>query len=370
MKLAVVGAGINGIMSAWALRDAGHEVDLYEQGEPMNATSSASTKLLHGGLRYLEHGDFGLVREGLQARKWWLSQAPEIARSIEIAIPVYRGAGRGRWTLKAGLALYDLLAGQSRLCRHSWLDPEALNAQVTGLRSRHLRGAYVFCDGQMDDYALGMWALDQIRTMGVRLHANMPVQTISLNGVLVTPQGRKQYDGIVNASGPWAVALLERSNVKSHNALALIRGSHLLVPRRHDIGFLLESPDDGRICFVLPYGKHTLIGTTEVQQSADEPIVCNAYERNYLLRLYNAYFKPEIVDDHTIAAFAGVRPLVASGQSDSSAITRESAIEVQGNIATIFGGKWTTSRDTGLRVANLIQDWASSNRNQARNSTN
>lgn len=363
MKLAVVGAGINGIMSAWALRDAGHEVDLYEQGEPMNATSRASTKLLHGGLRYLEHGDFGLVREGLRARRWWLSQAPELAHSIEIAIPVYRGARRGRWTLKAGLALYDLLAGRSRLCRHSWLDPESLNVQVRGLKSNHLRGAYVFCDGQMDDYALGMWALDQIRTMGVRLHSNMPVQTISPNGMLVTLQARKQYDGIVNASGPWSLALLERSNVKSSHKLELIRGSHLLVPRRHDIGFLLGSPDDGRVCFVLPYGEHTLIGTTEVPQRAGEPIACNADERRYLLRLYNAYFEPEIGDDPTIATFAGVRALVASGQSDPSAITRESAIEIHGNIATIFGGKWTTSRDTGLRVANLIRDWETSIRN-------
>ena len=369
MKLAVVGAGINGIMSAWALRDAGHEVDLYEQGEPMNATSRASTKLLHGGLRYLEHGDFGLVREGLRARRWWLSQAPELARSIEITIPVYRGARRGRWTLKAGLALYDLLAGRSRLCRHSWLDPESLKVQVRGLKSKHLRGAYVFCDGQMDDHALGMWALDQIRTMGVRLHANMPVQTISLNGMLVTLQGRKQYDGIVNASGPWSVALLERSNVKSRHKLELIRGSHLLVPRRHDIGFLLESPDDGRVCFVLPFGEQTLIGTTEVLQRADEPIACNAYERDYLLRVYNEYFEPELADDLKIATFAGVRPLVATGESDSSAITRESAIEIQGKIATIFGGKWTTSRDTGLRIANLIQDWETSIRNKARNST-
>jgi glycerol-3-phosphate dehydrogenase len=100
-----------------------------------------------------------------------------------------------------------------------------------------------------------------------------------------------------------------------------------------------------------------------VPQRADEPIACNADERHYLLRLYNAYFEPEIVDDPTIATFAGVRALVASGQSDPSAITRESAIEIHGNIATIFGGKWTTSRDTGLRVANLIRDWETSIRN-------
>jgi glycerol-3-phosphate dehydrogenase len=359
MKLAVVGAGINGIMSAWALLDDGHEVDLYEQGEPVNATSRASTKLLHGGLRYLEHGDFGLVREGLRARNWWLSQAPDLAKSIEIAIPVYRGTGRGRWTLKAGLALYDLLAGRSRLCRHRWLDPGFLKQQVRGLRSDRLRGAYVFCDGQMDDHALGMWALDQIRTMGVRLLSNTPVQAVSCDGVLVTDHGREQYDGIVNATGPWSVELLERSNIKSRHQLELIRGSHLLVPRRHEIGFLLASPDDGRVCFVLPYGEHTLIGTTEVRQSANEPIACNAYERSYLLRLYNEYFESEIEDSQAIETFAGLRPLVASAESNVSAMTRESAIEVHGKVATLFGGKWTTSRDTGRRIANLVREWES-----------
>lgn len=357
MRLAVVGAGINGIMSAWALREDGHEVVLYEQGEPMKATSSASTKLLHGGLRYLEHGDIGLVREGLRARSWWLNRAPELTRSIEIAVPVYRGAGRGRWTLKAGLALYDLLAGRSRLCRHRWLDHGQLNARVTDLKTKGLLGAYVFCDGQMDDYALGMWALDQVRATGVRLLSNTPVERVERNGTVVTARGRDEYDGIVNATGPWSAEMLERSDIKSRHRLDLIRGSHLLVPRHHEFGFLLESPDDGRVCFVLPYDEHTLIGTTEVRQSVHDPIACSAGERDYLLRMYNAYFESEVQEGVIISTFAGVRPLVASQKRDASAVTRESAIGIQGRIATIFGGKWTTSRETGLQVANLVRRW-------------
>lgn len=357
MRLAVVGAGINGIMSAWALLEVGHEVDLYEQGQPMNATSRASTKLLHGGLRYLEHGDFGLVREGLRSRSWWLRQAPEHTRRIEIAIPLYRETDRGRWTLKAGLTLYDLLAGRSRLCRHRWLDPAHLNQRVRGLKSTGLLGAYLFCDGQMNDHALGMWALDHVRTMGVRLFTNMPVERLRRDGTLVTVRGSEAYDGIVNASGPWSAVLLERSGISSRHSLDLIRGSHLLVPRRHEIGFLLESPDDGRLCFVLPYGEHTLIGTTEVRQGVSEPIACSAGERDYLLSLYNAHFEPGIHEDAIVSTFAGVRPLVASQERDASAITRESAIEVQGKIATIFGGKWTTSRESGLKVANLVRGW-------------
>ena len=210
----------------------------------------------------------------------------------------------------------------------------------------------------MNDYALGMWALDRVRAMGARILTSMPVERVQPDGSLVTAQGREQYDGIVNASGPWSAALLERSGIKSRYSLDLVRGSHLLVARRHDLGFLLESPDDGRPCFVLPYGEHTLIGTTEVRQGVDEPIECSAGERDYLLRLYNAHFEPGIHEDDIVSTFAGVRPLVASQESDPSAVTRESAIESQGRVATIFGGKWTTSRESGLKVAGLVRKWA------------
>src|SRR5689334_12101618 len=121
MKCAVVGGGINGVMSAWALARRGHAVDLFERGELMGATSSASTKLIHGGLRYLEAGEFRLVREALRERLFWLTSAPNLVHKIELILPVYRWSRRGRWLLRAGLFLYDYLAGKSNLGRHRWL---------------------------------------------------------------------------------------------------------------------------------------------------------------------------------------------------------------------------------------------------------
>ncbi|NIO39870.1 MAG: FAD-dependent oxidoreductase [Burkholderiales bacterium] len=357
MRLAIIGAGINGIMSGWALLEEGHEVVLYEQGRPMGATSSASTKLLHGGLRYLEHGDFALVREGLRARSWWLRHAPQHTRTIEIAIPVYRCSRRSRVSLKTGLWLYEILAGRHQLGRHYWLGSKDLYEQVAGLRSDNLLGAYIFRDGQMNDEALGNWALGEVIGRGAQLLSPVRVESINTSGAVITEGGEERFDGVINACGPWAATLLERSNISSRQALDLVRGSHLLVARRHTFGFLLESPDDARPCFILPYGEHTLVGTTEVRHSLAEPIKCSDEEFAYLLRVYNAFFEAKLGASEVVSTFAGVRPLVASSARELGAVTRESVVERKGRVLSIFGGKWTTSRELGLQVAKIVRTW-------------
>ena len=351
MRIAVVGAGINGIMSAWALTDAGHRVVLFDRGEAMAQTSSASTKLLHGGLRYLEHGAFGLVREGLRERAWWLRAAPQLTRRIEIVLPVYRGAARGRFTLKCGLLAYDLLAGSDRLGWHRWLDVGALLARVPGLRREGLRGGYLFFDGQMDDRALGLWALSQVLERGVELRGNVAVMRVDAEGGVTTTAGRETFDRIVNATGPWADALLSASGIDSAHRLDRVRGSHLVVNRPLDVGLLLQSPDDGRVCFVLPWQGRMLIGTTEVRHGLDEPIACSDSERDYLLRLHNGYLSPELNEQGIAGTFAGVRPLIAGSAHDTSAVSRESVLERNGRVLTVFGGKWTTARALGMKVA-------------------
>ena len=358
MRLAVIGAGINGIMSAWALLDEGHQVVVFEQGEPVGATSSASTKLLHGGLRYLEQGDFALVREGLRARSWWLQNCPEHTGTVEIAVPVYRHSGRWRLTIKAGLVLYEILAGQRRLGSHYWIDGAGLAQGKPHLRPDGLQGAYLFQDGQMNDRALGNWALGRILAKGATLRSHLRVERISTDGLTVTSQGQEKFDGVINACGPWSEQLLKRSGIDSQYSLDLVRGSHLLVAQHLDHGFLLESPDDARPCFVLPYEGHTLIGTTEVRQAVDEPVECSTDELDYLLRVYNTHFVNRLDPTDVVAKFAGVRPLVASAQQrTTNAVTRESVIEAQSRVITIFGGKWTASRELGLRVAEMVRGW-------------
>jgi glycerol-3-phosphate dehydrogenase len=355
LRIAVVGAGINGVMSAWALAEAGHAVVLFERGEPMSETSRASTKLLHGGLRYLEHGSFALVREGLRERAWWLQAAPHLAHRIEIVLPLYRGAPRGRLAIKAGLIGYDLLAGAKRLGWHRWLAADELVRRLPSLRPDGLLGGYAFFDGQMDDHALGLWALEQARARGVELRSHARVTQVDVEGGLRCGAEPEGFDFVVNAAGPWAGALLAASGIASQHRLDLVRGSHLLLNRTIEFGLLLQSPDDGRVGFVLPYQGRTLIGTTEVRQTLDEPIACSDAERDYLLRMLNAAFSPGIGPADVADRFAGVRPLVGGNAAPASAISREYALERHGRLLTVFGGKWTTARALGRKVAAVVR---------------
>jgi glycerol-3-phosphate dehydrogenase len=354
MRTAVVGAGINGIMTAWALADRGHAVVLFERGEAMSQTSARSSKLLHGGLRYLEHGHFGLVREGLRERGWWLKSAPQHAHAIEIIVPVFRHSPRSRVALRLGLIAYDLLAGTQRLGWHRWLSAAELSKLAPQLRIDGLLGGFTYFDGQMDDRALGLWALSEARAKGVELRDHTRVERVDIEGGVYVEDRREQFDFVVNAAGPWAARLLEDSAIASLHRLDLVRGSHLIVERKIAHGYLLQSPDDGRVCFVLPYQGRTLIGTTEVRQALDEPIACNEQERDYLSRAFNGCLYPALRADDVVEVFAGMRPLVASRAAGLSEVSREHAIEKYGRLISVFGGKWTTARALGRKVASAV----------------
>jgi glycerol-3-phosphate dehydrogenase len=358
MRVAVIGAGINGVMCAWALADARHAVVLFERGQAMAQTSSRSSKLLHGGLRYLEHGHFALVREGLRERGWWLASAPHLAHRIEIVIPVYRGSPRSRLALRLGLIAYDLFAGAQRLGWHGWLSAGKLHSRAPELHADGLIGGFSYFDGQMDDRALGLWALARARAKGVELREHTPVDRIDTQGEVTLADGREKFDFIVNAAGPWAARLNENSGIASAYRLDLVRGSHLVVGRRITHGYLLQSAEDGRVCFALPYRDYTLVGTTEVRQSLDEPIACSDTERDYLLRTYNGFLQPALSGGDIVETFSGVRPLVAAGERTISRASREYALERRGRLLTVYGGKWTTARSLGQNVARTVNDVA------------
>lgn len=355
MITAVIGGGINGIMTAMALRRRGHEVDLYERDRLMGATSSASTKLIHGGLRYLEHGSFGLVRESLRERAWWLREAPDLCHPLRILLPMWRGRGRSWAKLKIGLALYDVLAGPARIARHRWLDrPEALRV-APDLNPRELLGAFEFWDAAMDDRALGLRAAEWARSAGVRIHESMEVRAIRDDGVVHLADGPRTFDRVVNVAGPWSRSLLERSRVPSRTSLDLVRGSHLVVNRPCPCGVLAEVEGGRRIAFLLPWKGKSLVGTTEVRQDLSEPIVCSPDERQYLRRFHDQVRADPLKDSEIHETFSGLRPLVSDQAREASAVTREYRIERQGVIVSLFGGKWTTSRVLGERAAEAAE---------------
>jgi glycerol-3-phosphate dehydrogenase len=353
MKVGVIGGGINGVMSAWILARAGHHVTLFERDELMGGTSSRSTKLLHGGLRYLEHGHLGLVREALRERRWWIEQAPHLAHRIQLLVPIYRRSRRRSFKVRLGLTLYDWLAGTESLGRHQWHNYQEVLRLCPQLRLDGLVGGFTFVDGQMDDRALGLWAANEAQKAGVTILTHSPVERVETDGQLGTAGKSYKFDGVVNVAGPWAKQLLDRSGIATSYDLDLVRGSHLLLDVTIDCGCLVEVPGEKRICFVLPYQGKTLVGTTEVRQGLEQPAKCSAQEQDYLLNVYNTQFRPKVDERNIASNFAGVRPLIRSHRNPSRT-SREYVIERRGSLINVFGGKWTTARALANKVLAII----------------
>ncbi len=359
IKIAVVGGGINGLCTAWQLAKAGYRVELFERDRLMQATSKSSSKLLHGGLRYLENYEFRLVGEALRERAWWLRQAPHLANPIKLYLPVYTYSQRAAWLMRSGLWLYDRLAGAHNINNHNRLSLNSFKAQTPELHHEDLKAGFTFYDAQMDDYQLGLWVAEQAQATGVSLREHCEVIHIDEQGKLeyITKNkaggGTRQFDRIINVTGPWSESILQNSGIHSKYQLDLVRGSHILFEEPLKQGYFLEVPNERRIFFALPYQGKTLIGTTEIRQAIDDPIEITEEEKYYLLDVFNHYFRSKKRFNDIAGSFAGLRPLIKSTASPEKT-TREYALENRGRVLTIFGGKWTTSRALANKVVKEI----------------
>ena len=354
MDIGIIGGGINGLCCAWVLQEQGHQVHLYERDRLMTATSSRSSKLLHGGLRYLENREFRLVREALRERDAWLQRAPQLTRPLRLVVPVYRQGRRQRWVMGTGLFLYDRLAGRSILPRSTWRTARDLLSRDPALKADGLIGGYEFSDGQMDDQALGLWVAEQAQAAGAIIHEQCAVAGIDREGGLRLESGaQRRHERLINVSGPWSERLLAQSGIRSPFRLDLVRGSHLVFDCPCAQAYLLEVPGERRIVFVLPWKGKTLVGTTEVRQPLDAPIQCGEAERTYLLKLVRHYFPALQPDESTVESFAGLRPLLRSADNPAQA-TREYALHREGALISVFGGKWTTAHALARKVSTQI----------------
>jgi glycerol-3-phosphate dehydrogenase len=354
MKIAVIGGGINGIMTAWELCKHHHDVTLFEKNTLMSQTSSASSKLLHGGLRYLENFEFRLVKEALRERQWWINQSPDLARPLEIFIPVYKRSRRPAWLYKVGLYLYDLFSGRHNIGKHQNHSKASMQELCHGLKMNGLVKGFSYYDGQMDDYQLGLWAADQVKQYkNFTAIEETTIDRVDVNGEVVYNGNKEQFDKVINVAGPWAYQLLKDSDIDSDYELDLVRGSHIVVNRKLDHGYFLEAPGERRIFFVLPYKGQTLIGTTEVRQKISDEIKPTQLEILNLISAYNHYFVEQITEQDVVKSFAGVRPLVKSS-NDANKATREYDIQINKNLISVFGGKWTTARQLSKKVFKRI----------------
>ncbi|HXH37221.1 MAG TPA: glycerol-3-phosphate dehydrogenase/oxidase [Thermoanaerobaculia bacterium] len=360
MRLAVIGGGINGAGIAWELARRDYDVTLFEKGHCGAQTSSATTKMIHGGLRYLERLHIALVRESLRDRAWLLEHLPSLVKPIEILLPVYDDSPRSRFAISAGLTVYDLLAGRANIARHKALSADDLVARAPLMRAG-LRGGFVYSDAQVDDYALARIVVGSAINDGAAVREETPVTSLRRDGkewIVTTPAGSGRFDFVVNAAGPWMNALLAGNGIRSRYRLSLVRGSHLVLKQRvAEAGILLQSISDRRVFFVLPWKGTTLVGTTEVMHHASlEHVVATDDEIEYLITRFNRYVSQPVSRDDVASTFAGVRPLVGRAMNPS-AIAREYRLERRENLLNVFGGKMTTFRSMAKKAAMRVDNY-------------
>ena len=352
--LLVVGGGINGAGIARDAAGRGLKVLLVEQDDLAGHTSSASTKLIHGGLRYLEHHEFRLVRKALAERERLIDAAPHIMWPMRFVMP-HDAHLRPDWMIRIGLFLYDHLARRRRLPGSRGIDLRAHPAGAP-LAPRFRRG-YEYSDGWVDDARLVVLNAVDARERGATVLTRTRCESVRRErhwrAVLAGPDGRTEVAAraLVNAAGPWAAEFLrDRSPVKARNGVRLVKGSHIVVRRlfAHEHAYIFQAPDR-RIVFALPYEQDfTLIGTTDVEHT-DGPGTARigAAEVDYLCSMANQYFERRIGPADVVWSFAGLRPLLEDESDDPSSVTRDYVFEldqVGAPALSVFGGKLTTFR--------------------------
>jgi glycerol-3-phosphate dehydrogenase len=361
----IVGAGIHGAGVAQAAVASGHSVLLLEKTDIASATSSRSSKLIHGGLRYLESAQFSLVRESLREREILLKIAPDLVHLIPFYIPIYRDTRRRPWRIRAGLSLYALLAGVSI---NSWFGALPRNQwdKLDGIKTDGLQAVFRYWDGQTDDAALTRAVTQSALTLGTRL-----VCPGTFVRAVRDPKGYNIYylergtesvcrgNTLVNAAGPWINQVLEKTSPAVPGyPVDLVQGAHILVDNAlHQGVYYVEAPWDKRAVFVMPWQGHTLVGTTETVHP-DEPTQVQALpdEINYLQNTLEHYFP-----DHTgelINSFAGLRVLPKQHRRAFHR-PRETILCCDDpktpHMVSIYGGKLTGYRTTAVKVLRLLR---------------
>jgi glycerol-3-phosphate dehydrogenase len=369
----VVGGGING---AGIARDAalrGLKVALLERDDFASGTSSRSSRLVHGGVRYLEHGFFHLVFESSRERRILLETAPHLVRPLRFTWPVYAGARIPRWKLLAGLWLYDLLAAFRNVARHRALSSMQVLATEPRLKPDGLRGGATYYDAATNDARLTIANVVDAAALGAAALNYAEVTSLSFDGeraagALVRERfTHETFDVrakvVVNATGPWTDAISRVENPSSTAAVLGTKGVHVAVPaervgNREAVTMLAHA--DQRVMFVLPGGTHTIIGTTDTHtDERPDQVRASRADVQYLLDAANAYFPDaKLTNADVVCAWAGIRPLIASGNAgDPAGASREHAITVgpRGVIA-VTGGKLTTYRSMAQEVVDKVQD--------------
>lgn len=366
--IVVVGGGIHGAGVAQAAAASGYSVLVLERTGLASGTSSRSSKLIHGGLRYLENGQFGLVRECLQERTILQRIAPHLVRLVPFFIPIYSHTRRRPATVRTGLALYGVLTGIKPGARFRSI-PRTRWPELDGLSTAGLSHVFQYWDGQTDDAELTRAVMASAQELGADICLPAALTHAQMTGAawrvrLNAPTGATEINTqvIINAAGPWATDVARCiDGAPPPVPVELVQGTHILVPGALSQGiYYIEAPSDGRAVFVMPWKGDTLVGTTETRYRGDPAAVAPTDDEvEYLLATLSHYFpryrgrgKSQLV-----SAFAGLRVLPAGNDSAFSR-PRETVFQVDNDqaprVLSIFGGKLTAYRATAQKVLQKI----------------
>lgn len=366
--LAVIGGGVNGAGIARDAAGRGAKVLLLERGDLAEGTSSNSTKLIHGGLRYLEHYEFSLVREALTEREVLWGIAPHIIWPLRFILPHRKGL-RPRWLLRLGLFLYDHIGGRKFLPA---AESVTLASHPAGaaLKPEYTR-AFAYSDGWVDDARLVILNARDAADRGAEVRTRCEVTALAREGDVwrITAGGETfRARAVVNAAGPRVLDLLGRAGEPTTQRMRLVRGSHIVVRKLfdHPFAYFFQLPD-GRIFFAIPYEEDfTLIGTTDVDHKAGlDKVEASAEEIAYLCEGASEYFQTPVTPADVVWTYSGVRPLVDDGSGKPEAATRGYRFELDRGsdgpesggapLLSVFGGKITTYRElAGEAIRQLV----------------
>lgn len=355
--LVVVGGGINGVGIARDAAGRGLKVLLLERRDLASATSSASSKLIHGGLRYLEQGEFRLVRESLSEREVLWRAAPHVVRPLRFVLPVHSGL-RPPWILRTGLLIYDHIGGRKRLPPTRTLR-RGRDPALEPLRER-FRLAFEYSDCWADDARLVVLNALDARERGAAIAVGwsfLGAQREARLWRIELDCGRGERQSVraralVNAAGPWVEQVLDRAGARRRKGLRLVKGSHIVVPRLYagEHAYTFQSAD-GRVVFSIPYERDfTLIGTTDIPYGGDPAAVhASSEEIDYLCRVSAEYLQTGVHPAQVVWRYSGVRPLHDDGDVSASTVTRDYAFDLDAPadgapMLSVFGGKLTTYR--------------------------
>jgi len=368
--LIVIGAGINGAGIARDAATRGLTVLLVDQGDVGGGTSSFSTRLIHGGLRYLEHGEFGLVRESLNERECLLRTAPHLVRPLRLLLPVYRNSRRGMRTIRAGMLAYDLLSFGKSVPSHRILSRAQTLRAVPALKDEQLLGAASYFDAQVEfAERLVLENALSARQQGATVLTYTAVKKVSVeNGTVAGVELKHLFTGetqtvrgavVVNAAGPWVDRVLENESAK---LIGGTKGSHIIVAPfagAPATAIYVEAAIDHRPLFIIPWNRNYLIGTTDIRFHGDPGAAhIDDEEVDYLLRETNRVLpSARLSREQILFSYSGVRPLPFTSAADEEKITRRHFIRDHPSAANLFsivGGKLTTYRRLAEETVDLI----------------